>query len=76
MRHVRSPLLAPRFPHGHPVASHHLTVHLVLAVPHALHMGRAGLSRRRLGLERLLEIRHVRRHAIGENRPGTEGKEG
>src|SRR3546814_9025323 len=41
----------------------------------ALPICRAGLSRRRLGLERLLEIRHVRRHAIGENRPGTEGKE-
>lgn len=38
------------------MALHHLAVHLLLTVSHALHVGRIGLGRRRPGLEGLLKI--------------------
>lgn len=54
---------------------HHLIVHLLLAVPHALHMSSIGLNGRRLGLEGLLKIGHARRHSVRQHGPGTDGED-
>jgi hypothetical protein len=48
---------------------------LSAAALHALHVGHIGLGACRACFESLLKVRHARRHSVGENRPGTDGKD-
>jgi len=75
MQHAGGSVLGPHLPRSDPMVLHHLTGHPHFAVSHALHLGRVGPSRRRLRLERLFKVGHARRHPIGENWPGADGKD-